>query len=146
MSQICHEIYYVLYFYLLNLATLNQKKNLYLNVKQIMGFLGVSASKESTCNTENTSLIPRRGWSSGEGMDYPHLYSWASLVAQMVNNLPALCETWVWSWVVKIPWRRTWQPTPVFLPGESHGQRSLANYSPWGHKELDMTERLSTAQ
>ena len=75
-------------------------------------------------------------------MDYPHLYSWASLVAQMVNNLPALCETWV----VKIPWRSTWQPTPVFLPGESHGQRSLANYSPWGHKELDMTERLSTAQ
>ena len=36
----------------------------------------------------------------------------------------------------------TWQPTPVFLPGESHGQRSLAGYSPWGHKELDTTERL----
>ena len=38
-------------------------------------------------------------------------------------------------WVGKIPWRRKWQPTPVFLPGESHGQRSLADYSPWGHKE-----------
>ena len=37
------------------------------------------------------------------------------------------------SWVRKIPWRRKWQPTPVFLPGESHGQRSLAGYSPWGH-------------
>ena len=37
-----------------------------------------------------------------------------------------------------------WQPTPVFLPGESHGQRRLVGYSPWGHKELDMTERLST--
>ena len=37
-------------------------------------------------------------------------------------------------------WRRAWQPTPVFLPGESHGQRSLEGYSPWGHKELDMTE------
>ena len=37
-------------------------------------------------------------------------------------------------WVGKIPWRRKWQPTPVFLPGESHGQRSLAGYSPWGHK------------
>ena len=35
-------------------------------------------------------------------------------------------------WVRKIPWRRAWQPTPVFLPGESHGQRSLAGYSPWG--------------
>ena len=36
-----------------------------------------------------------------------------------------------------------WVPTPVFLPGESHGQRRLAGYSPWGHKELDMTERLT---
>ena len=39
-------------------------------------------------------------------------------------------------------WRRKWQSTPVFLPGESHGQRSLVGYSPWGHKESDMTERL----
>ena len=44
-------------------------------------------------------------------------------------------------WVRKIPWRRKWQPTPVFLPGKSHGQRSLAGYSPWGLKELDMTEQ-----
>ena len=43
-------------------------------------------------------------------------------------------------WVGKIPWRRKRQPTPVFLPGESHGQRSLAGYSPWGHKEPDTTE------
>ena len=40
------------------------------------------------------------------------------------------------------PWRRKWQPTPVFLPGKSHGQRSLAGYSPWGRKESDTTERL----
>ena len=46
--------------------------------------------------------------------------------------------------LVKIPWRRTWQPTPVFLPGEAHGQRSLAGCSPWGRKESDTTERLST--
>ena len=45
-------------------------------------------------------------------------------------------------WVGKIPWRRKWQPTPVVLPGESHGGRSLVGYSPWGHKESDMTERL----
>ena len=38
------------------------------------------------------------------------------------------------------PWRRKWQSTPVFLPGKSHGQRSLVGYSPWGHKELDTTE------
>ena len=43
-------------------------------------------------------------------------------------------------WVGKIPWRRELQPTPVFLPGESHGQRSLVGYSPWGCKELDKTE------
>ena len=44
-------------------------------------------------------------------------------------------------WVRKMPWRREWQPTPVFLPGESHEQRSLAGYSPGGHKELDTTEQ-----
>ena len=42
--------------------------------------------------------------------------------------------------VGKIPWRRAWQPTPVFLPGESHGQRSLVGYSPWGRKELGIDE------
>ena len=41
-----------------------------------------------------------------------------------------------------LPWRRKWQSTPVLLPGRSHGQRSLVGYSPWGHKELDTTERL----
>ena len=46
-------------------------------------------------------------------------------------------------WVGKIPWRREQQPTPVFLPGEFHGQRRLAGYSPWGHKESDTTERLT---
>jgi len=45
-------------------------------------------------------------------------------------------------WVRKIPWRRNWQPTPIFLPGKSHEQ-SLAGYSLWGHKESDMTEQLS---
>ena len=44
--------------------------------------------------------------------------------------------------VGKIPRRRKWQPTPIFLPGKFHGQRSLAGCNPWGGKELDMTERL----
>ena len=48
-------------------------------------------------------------------------------------------------WVRKIPWRWKWQPTPVFLPGESHEQRSLAGYSPWGCKELDITEMTEHA-
>ena len=68
---------------------------------------------------------------------YSSLYvKWASLVAQRLKRLPAIWETWVG----KIPWRRKWQPTPVFLPGESRGQRSLVGYSPWGHKESDTTE------
>ena len=46
-------------------------------------------------------------------------------------------------WVGKIPWRVEWLPTPVFLMGEFQGQRSLVGYSPWGHKELDMIERLT---
>ena len=48
-------------------------------------------------------------------------------------------------WVGKIPWRWEWQPTSVFLPGKSHGQRSLVGYSPRGRKGSDMTEQLSTA-
>ena len=46
-------------------------------------------------------------------------------------------------WIGKIPWRRKWQPTPVFLPGASHGQRSLVSYSPLGHKEIDMSWQLN---
>ena len=46
-------------------------------------------------------------------------------------------------WVGNIPWRREWLPTPVFLPGEFHGQRSLVGYSPWDHKESDTTKRLT---
>ena len=65
------------------------------------------------------------------------------LVAQMVKNLPAVQETGVQPWAGKIPWSRDWLPTPVFLPGEFHGQRSLEAYSPWGHKKLDMTEQPS---
>ena len=47
-------------------------------------------------------------------------------------------------WVGNIPWRRKWQPTPVFLPGKFHGQRSLAGYSPRGQKELHMMEHMCT--
>ena len=61
----------------------------------------------------------------------------------MVKNPPAMQETWFNLWVGKIPWRRKWLPTPLFLPGEFHGQRSLEGYSPWGCKELDMTDGLT---
>ena len=59
----------------------------------------------------------------------------------MVKNLLAMQETQFDPWVEKIPWRRKWQPTPVFLPGEFQGQRILVGNSPWDHKELDVTER-----
>ena len=49
-------------------------------------------------------------------------------------------------WVGRISWSRKWQPAPIFLPGKSHGQRSLAAYSPRGHKESDMTEQLSPSE
>ena len=72
--------------------------------------------------------------------------SGASEVALVVQNLPAnvrhnRCRFNLW--VRKIPWRRKWHPPPVFLPGKTHGQRSLVDYSPWGCKELDTTEQLS---
>ena len=46
-------------------------------------------------------------------------------------------------WVRKIPWRSEWLPTPIYLPGESHGQRSLAGYNPWSCKEVDTTEQFT---
>ena len=111
----------------------------------LWGFPDSSDGKESAWNARDSGSIPRSGKSPGEGIGYPLQYSWTSLVAQMVKNPPAMWETWVRPLGWKTPWRRAWQPTPVSLPGESPGQRSLAGYSPCGHKELDMTEWLSTA-
>ena len=58
-------------------------------------------------------------------------HTWASLIAQSVENLSAVQETKFQFLGREDPWRRKWQPTPVFLPRESHGQRNLAGYSPW---------------
>ena len=68
----------------------------------------------------------------------------ASLVAQLVKNPPAMQETWVPS----LDWEDSLEKgmathSSILLPGEFHGQRSLAGYSPWGRKESDMTERLT---
>ena len=101
----------------------------------ILGFPGSSAGKESACNAGDPGLIPGSGRFPGEGIGYPRQYSWASLVAQKVKNLPAMWETLVRSLSAEDPWRRERLPTPVFWPGEFHGLYS--------HKELDMTERLS---
>ena len=63
-------------------------------------------------------------------------------MTQMVKNLPAMRKTWVQSLGWGNPLEREWQPSPVFLLGELQGQTSLVGYSPWGYKELDMTEQL----
>ena len=83
--------------------------------------------------------IPGSGRSTREGIGYPLHYSWASLVAQLVKNLPEIQETWVRSWVRKIPWRREDYPLQYSDLENSMG----CIVSPWGHKQLDMTEQLS---
>ena len=62
------------------------------------------------------------------------------MVAQLVMHLPTMWETWVQDLSQEDPLEKEWQPTPVSLPGKSHGQRNLVDFSPWGRKELGMTE------
>ena len=174
-------------------------------------FPGSSAGKESACSAGDPDSIPGSGRSAGEGIGYPLQYSWASLVAQLIKNPPAVWESWVrslgwedplvkgtathsnilpwrmpwttvaksWTWLSdfeknncitkmsfpggarvkehkrcrryrfslwggQIPQRKEWLPTPVFSPGESHGQRSLMGYSPWGRIEWTWLKGLST--
>ena len=73
--------------------------------------------KESTCNAGDPGSLTGSGRSTGERIGYPLQYSQASLVAQLVKNLPATWE----ACVGKIPWRRERLPTPVFWPGQFHG-------------------------
>ena len=72
------------------------------------------------------------------------VFQWASQVALVIKNPPANAgdckRSGLNSWVRKIFWRRAWKPTPVFLPEESHGRKSLVGYGPWGHKDSDATE------
>ena len=100
----------------------------------LLGFPGSSADKESICNTGEPSSIPESGSYPGEGIGYPLQYSWASLVTQMVKNPPAIRETWVRSLGWEDPLEesmathssiREGNGNPVFLPGKSHGWRSL---------------------
>ena len=87
-----------------------------------------------TCLDVSDSLI-------SHGLQHTRL---PSVVIQMVKDPPAMKVFDPWG--RKIPWRRAWQPTPVFLPGESHGQRSLVGYSPWSRKESDTTELVTRTQ
>ena len=87
----------------------------------VVGFPDSSVGKESTCSVGDPGLIPGLGRSAGEGIGYPLQYSWASLVAQLVENLLAMWETWVRPLGWEEPLEKEWLPTPVFWPGEFHG-------------------------
>ena len=81
----------------------------------------VAVGKESACSAGDLGLIPGLGRSAGEGIGYPFQYSWASLVAQLVQNPPQCGRPGFDLWVGKIPWRRERLPSSVFWPGEFHG-------------------------
>ena len=91
--------------------------------------LDSSVGKESACNAGNPSSISGSGRSPGEGVGYPLQYSWASLVAQLVKNPPAMWETWIWSLCWEDPLEKERLPTPVFWPGEFRGL-----YSSWSQR------------
>ena len=109
----------------------------------IIGFPGSSDGEESACNAGDPSSTPGSGRSTGEGIGYPLQYSWASLVAQLVKNTPAMWETGVppLSWEDPLEeGKATLQYSGLENP---HGQKSLVGCSPWGGKEQDTTERHS---
>ena len=116
-----------------------------------------SDSKEFARNAGDLGLIPALGRSPGEGHGNPLQYScsenphgrgawWATVHTVTKRHDWAINYIFLnkvlnyWVPVSNFWWRRKWKPTPVFLPGESHGQRNLPGYSPWGRKESDLTE------
>ena len=103
-----------------------------------LGFPHGSVGKESTHNAGYPGLIPGRGRSPGERNGNPLQYSWSSFVAQMVKNLPAIRETWVRSLGREDPLEKG-----KYYPLQYSGLKNSNDYSPWGRKELDTTERLS---
>ena len=100
-----------------------------------------SAGKESACNVGNPSSIPGLGSSPAEGLGYPLQYSRVSLVAQMVKNPPAMQETWVQSLGWEDPLEEGMATHSNILAWRIPMDRGAwQGYSPWGHKESDMTE------
>ena len=98
-----------------------------------MGFLDSSVGKESACDAGDPGSIPGSGRCTGEGIGYPLQCSWASLVAQLVMNPPAIWETWVQS----LSWEES-------LEKENTTHSSILAWRiPWGCEELEMTEQLA---
>ena len=106
-----------------------------------MGFPGSSTGKESACNAEDPSSIPGSGRSPGERIGYLLQYSWASLVAQTIRNLPAMWENWVQFLGWEDPLEEGMATHSSSLSWRVHMNRGASwGCSPWGHKESDMTE------
>ena len=103
-----------------NSVCYNQKQNIH------EGFSDTSVGKESACNAGDLGSIPGSERPAGEGIGYPLQYSWASLMAQVVKNLPAMWETSVQS----LGWKDSLEKGKATHSREFHGL-----YSPWGHKE-----------
>ena len=95
----------------------------------LLGFRGHSAGKESSCNAGDPGLSPRSWRSAGEEIGYPFQYSWASLVAQVIKNLPAMQETWVWT----LGWEN-----PL-----AKGKATLSSILAWVHGVAKSRTRLS---
>ena len=104
---------------------------------------GSSAGKESACNAGNAGLISRSERSAGEGIGYPLQSSWASLVAQLVKNPPAMQETWVQSLCWEDPLDKGKATPSRILAWRIPWTEEPAACGPLGHKELDTAERHS---
>ena len=129
----------------------------YHSVCTYSGFPQWPSGKESVCKagaTGDAGSIPGLRRTPGRGNGNPLQYSflenpmdrgaWLAPAHGVLKSQPASARDGRFhAWVKKIPWRREWQPTPIFLPGKSHGQRSLEGYSPHSSKESDSTKQLS---
>ena len=107
-------------------------------LSESVGFPGSSVGKETACNAGDPGLIPESGRFAREGIGCPFQDSWASMVAQLVKNPPAMWETWVWSLGWDGPLEKGKATYSSILAWRIPGLYSL-----WGHKKSDMTERLT---
>ena len=118
----------------------------FLSIYLSLGFSGGSAGKESACNAGDPVLIPGSGRSPGEGIGYPLQYSWASLVAQMVKNPPAMGETQVQFLGQEDPLEEDMATHSSVLSWRIPRDRGAWRAPVRGTAELDPNEQLSTAQ